>query len=69
MHGIVPRVTGLRLRRARARLEDARLLPKVVRLIPKPKHPGRVLFQAPEGGVAAVPGREIRLVVARATGT
>jgi hypothetical protein len=69
LHGVVPEVTGLRLRRARVRLERARLLPKVVRMIPRQKEIGRVLFQAPKGGVAAVPGMEIRLVVARATGS
>jgi penicillin-binding protein 1A len=65
LHGIVPEVTGLRLPRARARLERVRLLPKVVREIQQPKQPGRVLFQAPKGGVAATPGMEIRLIVAR----
>jgi penicillin-binding protein 1A len=68
LHGVVPQVTGLRLRRARARLEHARLLPRVVRLVPKATHSGRVLFQAPIGGVAAAPGMEIRLVVARSSG-
>ncbi len=61
-------MTGLKLRRARARLERAQLLPKVVRLVPQQKQPGRVLFQAPKGGVAAAPGMEIRLVVTRSVG-
>ena len=65
LHGVVPEVTGLKLRRARAKLEHARLLPKVVRLIPQRRRPGQVLFQAPKPGVAAVPGMEIRLIVAR----
>jgi len=68
LHGVVPEVTGLKLRRARARLERAQLLPKVVRLVPQQKQPGRVLFQAPKGGVAAAPGMEIRLVVTRSVG-
>ena len=65
LHGVVPEVTGLKLPRARAKLEHARLLPKVVRLVPQRDAPGQVLFQAPKGGVAATPGMEIRLVVAR----
>jgi penicillin-binding protein 1A len=68
LHGIVPRVTGLKLERARTKLEEARLLPRVVREVPHQGGIGRVLFQAPKGGVAASPGMEIRLVVARAVG-
>jgi penicillin-binding protein 1A len=68
LHGVVPGVIGLRLPRARAKLERVRLLPKVVRMVPQPKQLGRVLFQAPKGGVAATPGMEIRLVVAAKTG-
>ena len=65
LYGIVPRVTGLRLEQARSKLEQARLLPRVVREVPQAKRVGRVLFQAPRGGVAASPGMEIRLIVAR----
>jgi len=67
LHGVVPKVTGLKLPRARARLESAKLMPRVVRMIPQRKQPGRVLFQVPKSGVAAVPGMEIRLIVARAS--
>jgi penicillin-binding protein 1A len=63
LHGVVPRVTGLRLEQARSKLEDAKLLPRVVREVPQAKRVGRVLFQAPRGGVAASPGMEIRLIV------
>ena len=68
LHGIVPRVTGLKVERARSELEQARLLPRVVREVTQPKRVGRVLFQAPRGGVAASPGMEIRLIVAKAVG-
>jgi penicillin-binding protein 1A len=65
LHGIVPKVVGLRLPSARARIQDARLQPRVVRLIRARAQRGKVVFQAPKGGVAAAPGMEIRLVVAR----
>jgi penicillin-binding protein 1A len=68
LHGIVPRVTGLRLEQARSELEQAKLLPRVVREVAQPRRVGRVLFQAPKGGVAASPGMEIRLIVAKAVG-
>ncbi|MBA3718138.1 MAG: PBP1A family penicillin-binding protein [Actinobacteria bacterium] len=68
LHGIVPRVTGLKLETARTKLEAASLLPRVVREVPQQGGSNRVLFQAPKGGVAASPGMEIRLVVARAVG-
>jgi beta-lactam-binding protein with PASTA domain len=64
LHGVVPRVTGLPVEQARTKLEDAKLLPRVVKEVPQPKRLGRVLFQAPKGGVAASPGMEIRLIVA-----
>ena len=57
-------MTGLQLEQARSKLEDAKLLPRVVKEVPQPKRLGRVLFQAPRGGVAASPGMEIRLIVA-----
>jgi penicillin-binding protein 1A len=65
LHGIVPRVTGLTLDQAQSTLEQAKLLPRVVKEVPQRKGIGRVLFQAPKGGVAASPGMEIRLIVAR----
>jgi len=68
LHGVVPYVTGLSLDKARSKLEDAKLLPRVVREVPQRRRIGRVLFQAPRGGVAASPGMEIRLVVAKAIG-
>ncbi len=64
LHGVVPYVTGLQLEQARSKLEEAKLLPRVVKEVPQPKRLGRVLFQAPRGGVAASPGMEIRLIVA-----
>jgi len=68
LHGIVPSVTGLRIESARSKLEDAKLLPRVVKEVPRHRLVGRVLFQAPRGGVAASPGMEIRLIVGAPTG-
>ena len=51
-----------------AKLEDAKLLPRVVKEVPRHQRVGRVLFQAPRGGVAASPGMEIRLIVGAPTG-
>jgi penicillin-binding protein 1A len=65
LHGVVPKVTGLKLELARSKLEDAKLLPRVVKEVPQASQAGRVLFQAPRDGVAASPGMEIRLIVAR----
>jgi penicillin-binding protein 1A len=62
LHGIVPRIVGLSLHDARARLARLQLLPTV--------HfgtgtPGRVVSQTPLPGVAAAPGMTVSLVVAR----
>jgi len=62
-HGVVPRVVGLPLRIARARLERLDLEPRVVGFTDGKA--GRVLSQVPRSGLAAAPGLEIELVVAR----
>jgi membrane peptidoglycan carboxypeptidase len=63
VHGVVPDVVGERLLSARVDLQRRRLLGRVV-LLSKGPH-GKVLFQAPKGGVAATPGMVVRLVVGR----
>ena len=63
LHGTVPSVVGLSLPRARETLTRRSLQVRVVR------SPGgaaaRVRFQVPKGGVAAEPGMDVRLVLAR----
>jgi penicillin-binding protein 1A len=63
LHGVVPRVVGLTLREARARLVARRLEPVILRF--SDGRPGRVVSQAPPPGVAAQPGMRVRLVIGR----
>ena len=63
VHGVVPRVVGLSLRDARAKLKRVKLAPVVTGL--SDGRPGRITAQAPLGGVAAAPGMRIRLTLAR----
>jgi penicillin-binding protein 1A len=63
LHGVVPRVLGLTLAAARARLVGRRLEPVVLRF--SDGSAGRVVSQAPPGGVAAQPGMRVRLVIGR----
>ncbi|MEN3342208.1 MAG: penicillin-binding protein [Actinomycetota bacterium] len=62
LHGLVPRVAGLSVPDARARLARLKL-----RAVVRPGHgtPGRVVAQRPAAGVAAAPGMAVRLVVGR----
>jgi penicillin-binding protein 1A len=62
LHGLVPRIVGLSLRSARAKLAALKLLPAVRFADGKP---GRVVSQEPLAGVAAAPGMTVRLTVAR----
>jgi penicillin-binding protein 1A len=64
MHGVVPSVIGVPLGRARHKLGRLKLESRVVKRKPG-RRPGRVLFQAPKGGVAAAPGMLVRLVVTK----
>ena len=64
LDGVVPKVVGLKLSLARAKLRRVRLQPRVVRFTDG--RPGRVLFQAPLSGVAAARGMVVKLVVGRA---
>jgi beta-lactam-binding protein with PASTA domain len=61
LHGIVPRVVGLPVRLARARLRARGLVPTVERFADG--RAGTILAQIPMGGVAAAPGMKVRLVV------
>jgi penicillin-binding protein 1A len=61
LHGVVPRVVGLPVREARARLRARGLVPLVERFADGGA--GAVLAQVPVGGVAAAPGMKVRLVV------
>jgi penicillin-binding protein 1A len=61
LHGVVPRVVGLSLSQARARLRARGLVPGIARFADG--RAGRVLAQMPVPGVAAAPGMTIRLVV------
>jgi penicillin-binding protein 1A len=62
MHGVVPRVVGLRLDRAVARLRRLKLVPRVARSAGR--RAGYVTGQVPAAGVAAAPGLTVRLAVA-----
>jgi beta-lactam-binding protein with PASTA domain len=63
LHGVVPRVVGLPMRVARARLHAVGLHPVVAGFVSGPS--GRIVSQAPLPGVAAARGIEVRLTVAR----
>jgi penicillin-binding protein 1A len=61
LHGVVPRVLGLPVAQARARLRARGLVPGIARFSDGP--PGRVLAQMPVPGVAAAPRMQVKLVV------
>jgi penicillin-binding protein 1A len=61
-HGVVPRVVGLSVTRARARLRPLRLTPRL-----RGAQAGKVIWQSPGPGVAAAPGMRVVLGVRRAT--
>jgi membrane peptidoglycan carboxypeptidase len=63
LHGVVPKVVGMPLRNARAKLRRVKLAPRVGRWSEGPS--GRVTAQTPPAGVAAAPGMKVMLVVAR----
>ena len=60
LHGVVPRVVGLGLERARKQLERAHLDAQV-----NGDSEGKVVAQEPPGGVAAAPGMRVTLMVRR----
>jgi beta-lactam-binding protein with PASTA domain len=63
LHGVVPNVVGLKLRKARAKLLKLGLNPRVVRFTRG--KPGRVVAQKPRAGAAAARDLEIRLSVGK----
>jgi penicillin-binding protein 1A len=63
LHGVVPNVVGLKLRRARSTLRKLGLNVRVVRFTSG--KPGRVVSQSPHAGVAAARNLEVRLIVGR----
>jgi hypothetical protein len=63
LHGVVPNVVGLRLRKARAKLRTLGLSARVARFTRG--KPGRVVSQKPHAGAAAARGLEIRLSVGK----
>jgi penicillin-binding protein 1A len=63
VHGLVPKVVGLKLGAARARLRKAKLGVRVGGLVDGKQ--GRVLAQAPVPGVAAWPGMPVVLQIGR----
>jgi penicillin-binding protein 1A len=63
LHGVVPRVIGLSVHDARRKLRARGLVPVIDRFADG--RSGRVLAQAPVGGVAAAPRLQVRLVVGR----
>ena len=63
LHGVVPKIIGLSVRNARAKLATLKLVPAV--RFGSGKAGGHVISQNPHAGVAAAPGMKIRLVVAR----
>jgi penicillin-binding protein 1A len=67
VYGVVPRVIGLPLAKARERLDERQLLPVVKRRKATGRE-GRVLSQKPLSGVAAAPGMRVTLTVAAPAG-
>jgi beta-lactam-binding protein with PASTA domain len=63
VHGVVPKVVGLDLRRARKRLRTVKASGTVVRFVNGKA--GRVLAQKPRAGVAAAPHMTVRLTLGR----
>jgi penicillin-binding protein 1A len=61
LHGVVPRVVGLSLPQARARLRSRGLVPGIARFADG--RAGRVLAQMPAPGVAGAPRMQVKLVV------
>jgi hypothetical protein len=63
LHGVVPRVIGLHVDLAQAKLERRKLRYEVTEV--EEGRAGQVIFQVPKPGVAARPGMLVKLAVAR----
>jgi penicillin-binding protein 1A len=63
LHGVVPKIVGLDVQRARSKLRAQKLN---VAVRTAPGKPGRVLAQTPSWGVAASPGMTVRITVGAA---
>jgi beta-lactam-binding protein with PASTA domain len=63
MHGVIPKLTGLTLREARAKLGRLKLLVDVAGFTDG--RPGRIVAQAPASGLAARPNMTVSVVVGR----
>jgi beta-lactam-binding protein with PASTA domain len=63
LHGVVPKIVGLDVQRARSKLRAQKLN---VTVETAPGKPGRVLAQTPSWGVAAAPGMTVRIKVGAA---
>jgi penicillin-binding protein 1A len=63
LHGVVPRVVGLPLREATAKLRRLGIRPVIA--AHTDGRPGHVVWQAPMGRIAAAPGLEVKLGVGR----
>ena len=59
LHGLVPRLVGLALPEAQAKLAQLKLVPSVH------GKTGRVIAQRPDAGVAAAPGMSVTLILGR----
>ena len=63
---MIPKLVGKSLDDARPRLKKLKLEPRISWSPQKTAKPGTVLEQRPKAGLAAAPGMQIELVVARA---
>ena len=62
-HGVIPKLVGLTLREARAKLDRRKLRTEVAGFTDG--RPGRIVAQVPLPGLAARPGMRVSLVVGR----
>jgi penicillin-binding protein 1A len=62
-HGVVPRVRGMELERAKLKLQRRKLSYEITEVDDGPA--GRVVFQVPKPGVAARPGMLVKLAVGK----
>ena len=63
LHGVIPKLTGLTLRQARAKLAKVKLLVDIAGFTDG--RPGRIVTQSPVAGLAARPNLTVSVVVGR----